>query len=153
MIEIKEITMNQLEDAHWLLILDADPAKEVVEKYLSRSRIFVAERQSQVVGILLLLPTRPEIVEIINLAVAEEFRGQGIATKLIHHVIELAKQENYQQIEVGTGSTGVEQLYLYQKCGFRMSHIEQDFFVSHYSEEIIENGLVLKDMVRLNQTL
>jgi hypothetical protein len=53
-------------------------------------------------------------------------------------------------VEVGTGSTGVEQLYLYQKCGFRMTHIDRDFFVRHYSEPIVENGLVLRDMVRLS---
>lgn len=34
-----------------------------------------------------------------------------------------------------------------------MTHIERDFFVRHYPEEIIENGLVLKDMVRLAQDI
>lgn len=45
------------------------------------------------------------------------------------------------------------QLYLYQKCGFRMTSIDRDFFVRHYAEPIIENGLVLKDMVRLSQDI
>ena len=37
--------------------------------------------------------------------------------------------------------------------GFRITGIDQDFFVHHYDEEIIENGLILKDMVRLQLLL
>ncbi|MNJ03534.1 putative N-acetyltransferase YvbK [compost metagenome] len=59
----------------------------------------------------------------------------------------------YQTIEVGTGSTGVAQLALYQKCGFRMTGIDRDFFTRHYAEPIYENGMQLKDMVRLSQDL
>ena len=88
-----------------------------------------------------------------NLAVAKKFRGQKLAQKMIAEALNWSKQVGFRRVEIGTGSTGVAQLYLYQKCGFRMTHIEQDFFVRHYEEAIIENGLVLKDMVRLAQDL
>lgn len=37
--------------------------------------------------------------------------------------------------------------------GFRMTGIDRDFFIRHYSEEIFENGIQVVDMVRLSQDL
>ena len=99
--------------------------------------------------ILVLLPTHPRTLEIVNIAVSEDSRGRGIGQELLHFAIDFAKKEKYDYLEIGTGSTGFQQLYLYQKVGFRMTHIEPDFFIHHYDEPIIENGLPLKDMVRL----
>jgi ribosomal protein S18 acetylase RimI-like enzyme len=140
-------------ESHYHLLLDADPSRELVTEYLQRGRLFEARIAKKVVGVLVILPTRPETLEIVNLAVDEHYRGKGIAQRLLKHALDVAKNAQYQTVEVGTGSTGVEQLYLYQKCGFRMTHIDRDFFVRHYTEPIIENGLVLKDMVRLSQDI
>lgn len=144
----KEIT-----NAHYQLLLTADPSREVIETYLARSICLEATVENQLAGVLILLPTRPETLEIVNLAVLDSFQDQGIAQQLINHAIAFAKKSTYKTLEVGTGSTSLKQLYLYQKCGFRMSCIDKDFFIRHYSEEIIENGLILKDMVRLTMDL
>lgn len=140
---------NEITSEHYGLLLDADPSKELVDDYLQRGTLLEAIKE-KLVGVLVLLPTRPDTLEIVNLAVAVEYRGQGIAQQLIAHALEMARKKGIKTVEVGTGSTGVEQLYLYQKCGFRMTHIDRDFFVRHYSESIVENGLVLRDMVRLS---
>ena len=142
-----------LTPAHGELLLDADPAEKLVKEYTSRSTCFELRQNDELAGVIVLLPTRPETVEIMNLAVAKNFRGQKLAQTLLHYVLDWSKQSGFRRVEIGTGSTGVQQLYLYQKCGFRMTHIEHDFFLHHYEEEIIENGLVLKDMVRLAQDL
>ena len=145
-----EIRMtNEITTEHYGLLLDADPSKELVDDYLQRGTLLEAKKE-KLVGVLVLLPTRPDTLEIVNLAVAVEYRGQGIAQQLIAYTLEMARKKGIKTVEVGTGSTGVEQLYLYQKCGFRMTHIDRDFFVRHYSEPIVENGLVLRDMVRLS---
>ena len=145
-----EIRMtNEITTEHYGLLLDADPSKELVDNYLQRGTLLEAKKE-KLVGVLVLLPTRPDTLEIVNLAVAVEYRGQGIAQQLIAYTLEMARKKGIKTVEVGTGSTGVEQLYLYQKCGFRMTHIDRDFFVRHYSEPIVENGLVLRDMVRLS---
>ncbi len=135
--------------AHYELLLDADPSREMVDRYLKKGTLFEAKVRSQIVGVLALVPTSKDAVEIMNLAVDEKYRGQGIAQEMLQFAIEQAQVNGYQRIEIGTGSTSFQQLYLYQKCGFRLTHIDQDFFVRYYSEPIVENGLVLKDMVRL----
>lgn len=149
--EISEF--NSITEQHLTLLLEADPAEKIVRDYTKRGTAFELRQEGKLAGVIVLLPTRPETVEIMNLAVAKPFRRQKLAQTLLGHALWWSKKNGFRTVEIGTGSTGMEQLYLYQKCGFRMTHIERDFFVRHYPEEIIENGLVLKDMVRLAQDI
>ncbi|UNK21155.1 GNAT family N-acetyltransferase [Paenibacillus sp. N3/727] len=135
------------------LLLLADPSEQLVQEYIQRGQCFVAEREEEIVGVYVLLPTRPDTVELVNVAVEESLHGQGIGKQLVNHAVQSARQLGFTTIEVGTGSTGVGQLALYQKCGFRMTSIDRDFFIRHYDEEIYENGMRLYDMVRLSQDL
>lgn len=151
-----DITIKKIEhvtEAHYELLLEADPSRELIDNYIARSTAFEAVSDDKCVGVMVLLPTRPEMVEIVNIAVAEAQRGKGIATRMIQFALEYAKKANYKTIEIGTGSTGFEQLYLYQKCGFQMTWIDRDFFTRYHDEEIIDNGFLLQDMVRLSQDL
>lgn len=56
-------------------------------------------------------------------------------------------------MEIGTGNSSIAPLILCQKCGFRITGIDRDFFIRHYSEEIFENGIQCKDMIRLSKDL
>ena len=113
----------------------------------------MAEMDDQIVGVYVLLQTRPETVELVNIAVTETRHGRGIGKQLIEHAIQTATLSGYKTIEVGTGNSSIGQLALYQKCGFRIIGIDQDFFTRHYPEKIIENGILCRDMVRLSQNL
>jgi len=135
------------------LLLLADPSREIVEEYVNRGECFIAEFEQQTVGVYVLLPTRPETVELVNIAVIEDKHGKGIGKRLVLDAIRIARTEGYKTIEIGTGNSSVGQLALYQKCGFRIIGVDLDFFVRHYSEEIYENGIQCRDMVRLSQDL
>ncbi|WP_339254675.1 GNAT family N-acetyltransferase [Paenibacillus sp. FSL P2-0136] len=135
------------------LLLLADPSPKLVEDYVARGQCFVAEADQQVVGVYVLLPTRPETAELVNIAVNEEFQGQGIGKQLVNHAIQEAKRLRFKTLEIGTGNSSIGQLALYQKCGFRITGIDRDFFIRHYSEEIYENGMQVIDMIRLSKDL
>jgi len=135
------------------LLLLADPSRPIVEDYLRRGLSFVAEKESTVVGVYVLLPTRPETVELVNVAVDESMHEQGIGKKLVQHAISTAREARYRTIEVGTGNSGIGQLALYQKCGFRIVGVDLDFFTRHYDEEIFENGIQCRDMIRMSVDL
>lgn len=135
------------------LLLLADPLREAVEEYVVRGNCFIAEIEHQIVGIYVLLPTRPKTVELVNIAVMEDKHGRGIGKQLVMDAIRVAKTKGYKTIEIGTGNSSIGQLALYQKCGFRIMGIDMDFFIRHYPEEIIENGIHCRDMVRLSQDL
>lgn len=145
--------LNKDEELPLELLLSADPSEKLVREYVSRGKCFIMNHNEIIVGTYVLIPTRPETDEIVNVAVNEEYHGQGYGKQLVLHAIETAKREGYKTIEIGTGNSGVVQLALYQKCGFRMTSIDRDFFVRHYDEPIFENGIQVIDMVRLSQDL
>lgn len=144
---IKELTEGEC--VPYDLLLLADPSKEIVDDYIRRGICYTASIQDVVVGVYVILRTRPETIEIVNVAVRVDFQGKGIGKKLVLSAIEEAKKENVKTIEIGTGNSSINQIALYQKCGFRIVGIDQDFFIRHYSEEIFENGIQCRDMIRL----
>ncbi|MFF2753779.1 GNAT family N-acetyltransferase [Psychrobacillus sp. NPDC058041] len=135
------------------LLLLADPSEKLVKEYLKRGQCYIFEKDDETIGVYVLLPTRPESVELVNIAVAERYQAKGIGKALVLDAIEQAKQHGYGIIEVGTGNSSIGQLALYQKCGFRITGVDRDFFTIHYEEEIVENGIVCGDMIRLAKQL
>ncbi|MFE6169762.1 GNAT family N-acetyltransferase [Viridibacillus arvi] len=135
------------------LLLQADPSEEIVLEYLQRGECFVLEDEDSIIGVYVLIPTRPETAELVNVSIQEEQQGKGLGKMLIQHSIATAKSKKYKTIEVGTGNSSISQIALYQKCGFRITHIDRDFFIRHYAELIFENGIQCIDMVRLSQDL
>ena len=135
------------------LLLLADPSESIVEEYVKKGDCFIAESEKQVIGVYVLLPTRPKTVELVNVAVAKEQQGKGIGKRLVTDAIRVAKTKGYKTIEIGTGNSSIGQLALYQKCGFRIVAVDFDFFTKHYKEEIFENGIPCRDMIRLSKEL
>lgn len=148
-----EITIDVLEniqDAPCELLLLADPSEEKVKEYLNRGQCYIASNELKTIGVLVLLRTRPGTMEIVNIAVSEDVQGKGIGKKLVSYAIEKAKEQYVTTLEIGTGNSSLAQLGLYQKCGFRITGVDRDFFIRHYDEEIIENGILCRDMIRLS---
>ncbi|MEK5442369.1 GNAT family N-acetyltransferase [Fredinandcohnia sp. FSL W7-1320] len=148
---IRKLHIN--EDPPMDLLLLADPSRILVEEYIKRGECYVAESDGQIIGVYVLLPTRPETVELVNIAVIKTRHGKGLGKQLVIDAINVAKSKGYRTIEVGTGNSSIGQIALYQKCGFRMNGVDIDFFIRHYSEEIFENGIQCRDMVRFSQDL
>ncbi|MCM3525030.1 GNAT family N-acetyltransferase [Bacillus subtilis] len=89
---------------HYELLLDADPSKKLVHSYLNRSYCIEAKEKQKVIGVIVLMPTRPETLEIVNIAVSEDYQGKGIGKKLIEYALEYARQIKMKTVEIGTGS-------------------------------------------------
>lgn len=142
--------LNAEETPPLQLLLLADPSPSLVEAYLKRGQCYVAEVENCIIGVYVLLQTRPETVELVNISVDENHQRKGIGKQLVYHAIQNARLLGAKTIEIGTGNSSVGQLALYQKCGFRITGIDRDFFTRHYSEEIVENGIKVVDMIRLS---
>ena len=135
------------------LLLLADPNKALVDEYLSRGVCLLAFIENEMVGEFVLINTRPQTVEIVNIAVKEEHQGRGIGKALVFKAIEEANTLNAKTIEIGTGNSGFKQMKLYQKCGFRIVGVDRDFFLRNYDVELFEEGIQIIDMVRLSREL
>ncbi len=145
--------LNNVDDAPMDLLLMADPSKEMIQEYLQKGECFIAKYSNEILGVLVLLNTRPKTMEIMNIAVKEEYQNQGIAKQLIKYSIDNINRELINTIEIGTGNPGIYQMLLYQKCGFRIIGVDLDFFRKNYKEKIYENGIECRDMIRMKMDL
>lgn len=135
------------------LLLLADPSKEKVNEYLENGIVFSAKNGARTVGVMVLVYTKPETMEIMNIAVQEGCQNKGIGKQLILQAIEYAGRKNIKMLEVGTGNSSVGQLSFYQKCGFRITGVDFDYFKKNYNEQIIENGIECRDMIRMQMEI
>ena len=135
------------------LLLLADPSRVMVEEYLAIGKCRVVEIAGEIVGVYVLVKLDLETMEIMNVAVRERLHGQGIGKKLVEDAIQVARELGVQSLEVGTGNSSIGQLALYQKCGFRVEGVIKDFFIDNYDEDIFENGIQCRDMIRLVKEL
>jgi ribosomal protein S18 acetylase RimI-like enzyme len=150
-IEIRKLG-NDKEIPYDLLLL-ADPSIEVINDYVYRGDCHAAYINNNIVGAYVMIRTRPLTLELVNIAVKEAYQGKGIGKRLILSAIGIAKKDNIKVLEVGTGNSSINQLALYQKCGFRIVGVDRGFFRRHYKEKIIENGIECNDMIRLRMDL
>ena len=133
------------------LLLMADPDRMAITVYLEGSTIYVARDSNVLIGVAVITHEK-ECVELKNLAVKESHQQSGVAKELIATAKSYARESGATCIQVGTGNSSLSQLALYQKCGFRMQSIKQDYF-ANYPEPIIENGIRCLDRVVLNASL
>jgi len=147
-ISIKELK-TKTELVYNLLFL-ADSSKDAVEDYINRGRCYGAYIDQTIVGVYVLLKTRPFTMELVNIAVKKEFQNQGIGKKMVLDAIDKSRLTNAKILEVSTGNCGISQIALYQKCGFRITSIDRDFFKLRCPEKIVENGIECLDMIRLS---
>ncbi len=131
------------------LLLLADPSEKLVKQYLKKGTCYVAEYEKVVIGAAIVMGTGPGTVEIMNIAVREDFQNKGIGKQFLLFLIDEIKKGKAQRIEIGTGNPGVVQMLLYQKCGFRIMGVDFNFFRRNYPERIYENGIECRDMIRM----
>jgi len=135
------------------LLVIADPSKSMVKHYLEIGTTYICKLNNEVVGVYILISTAPRKMEVANIAVAEKYRGKGIGKFLINDAINRSRNMGATLLEIGTGNSSLNQIGLYQKCGFRIVGVDRDFFRRNYEEKIIENGIECIDMIRLSRDL
>ncbi len=145
MIEIKEISPDLVPKK---LLLEADPSIERVNRYLDDSFCYVAVFQREIVGVCILKPIDKFRIELFNIAVLPEKQKSGIGSQLLQFALDRVRERYFESVELGTGTFGY-QLAFYQRFGFRVDSILKDHFIRNYAEPIFENGIQLKDMLRL----
>ncbi|MDF9832230.1 ribosomal protein S18 acetylase RimI-like enzyme [Ereboglobus sp. PH5-5] len=143
-----EITGVSPKEIPMELLLQADPSEEKLKGYLPLSTCFAAWSDGVLVGACAVIPTDEEIYELMCISVAPAHRQKGVGAQLLRHVIAAIGKLGANQLTVGTGSFGY-QLSFYQRQGFRVSSIDRDFFIKNYQVPIFENGIQLRDMLRL----
>lgn len=132
------------------LLLLADEQEDMIDRYIQAGRVYVLDDngvKSQAVVVRL----NDDQLEVKNLATVPEFQGRGYGRKLLSYIAQLYEGSG-KELLVGTGDSP-HTVPFYEKCGFRRSHILENFFIDNYDHPIFEDGVQLVHMVYLKKTL
>lgn len=146
-IQSMELTIIK-ENYPWDLLLLADPDEAVINRYLGAGICYVALDKGDRVGVAVVREIRDLIFELMNIAVAPQYQQQGYGSRILQTILQLLDERHAIKLEVGTGTFGYP-LKFYQQHGFRVTAIRKDFFLEHYTEPVMEDGLQHKDMLVL----
>ena len=132
------------------LLLLADEQENMIDKYIERGIMF-AIYDNDLKGVCIVTKEEDRVYEIKNIAIYENFHGQGYGKKLIEYICEYFKGD-CDIIYVGTGDSPLT-VPFYEKCGFKKSHRIKNFFIENYDNPIYECGKQLTDMVYFKKDL
>ncbi|MGG1923864.1 GNAT family N-acetyltransferase [Chryseobacterium sp. NRRL B-14798] len=153
---MEDFTFHQLNfdsEIPYHLLLLADETKEAINQYIFNSDIYLLHNGTENIAVMALYRKSDTELEIKNVAVIESYRSKGIGSILMNKAKEIAKENHYKILTVGTSDTGFQQIRFYEKNGFIRSGILKDFFIKNYPDPIYENGLQMRDMVVLSHHL
>jgi DNA-binding MarR family transcriptional regulator/GNAT superfamily N-acetyltransferase len=105
-------------------------AAEIVAQFIKnydpeRERAWVAERDGERVGAVLVAKESDEIAKLRLLHVEREARGLGIGKRLVEECIRFARQRGYQKMTLWTQSILHAARGIYKKAGFQVVHEEK----------------------------
>ncbi len=130
------------------LLLLADEQENMIDKYIERGIMF-AIYDNDLRGVCIVTKEEDRAYEIKNIAIYENFHGQGYGKKLIEYICEYFKGD-CDIIYVGTGDSPLT-VPFYEKCGFKKSHRIKNFFIENYDNPIYECVKQLIDMIYLKK--
>lgn len=145
--------LDPSEKLPWRLLLLADEAKEVIDKYIFDCEIYLYELNHQPIAVYALQPLTETEIEIKNIAVDIPFQRKGIGRELLRHAAGNAANRGFEWLLIGTADTSEIPLRLYKSEGFTPYTTISDFFIDNYPEPIYENGRQVKDMIVLRKSL
>jgi ribosomal protein S18 acetylase RimI-like enzyme len=134
----------------WIPLLQLADEPELLRRYVYDGVLYgvVDEPTDRPVGAVLVIDIDDQTAELRAVAVDEDDQGRGVGTWLVTEVCDRLRGSG-KRIVVGTASSGVRQLAFYQRLGFRLTHVERDFFTVErgYPLGLEENGIPTRDIV------
>lgn len=133
------------------LLLLADEQETMIDRYLERGEMFALCEGEAVRAVCVVTEEGDGVCELKNIATAPQYQGRGYGRRLIELMCRKFRGR-CQTMLVGTGDSPLT-VPFYERCGFRLSHRVENFFVENYERPIFEAGRQLVDMVYLKKEL
>jgi ribosomal protein S18 acetylase RimI-like enzyme len=145
--------LNKDELIPYSLLLLADETMEAIDNYIKDCKIYVLEGRDTIAGVYALQIITNDTIEIKNIAVDEKYQRQGLGKFLLRDVSTKARAGGFKTITVGTGDVLTNLVSFYQREGFEIFDVRENYFIDNYTKPIYDHGLQLKHMVMLKKEL
>ena len=134
----------------WRALLELADEPGPLSRYLHDGVLYgaVDDRTQRPLGAVLVIEVDDRTAELRAVAVGEGEQGRGLGTWMVSEVCDRLRASSI-RIVVGTASSGTRQLAFYQRLGFRLTHVERDYFTEGcgYPPGLQENDIPTRDMV------
>jgi ribosomal protein S18 acetylase RimI-like enzyme/quinol monooxygenase YgiN len=134
----------------WIPLLELADEPDPVRRYLHDGQLYgLVDDEERRIAAVLVVDIGDRAVELRAVAVDESVQGCGIGTRFLAELCDRFRAQGILRVVVGTASSGVRQLAFYQRLGFRLTHVERDFFseARGYPPGLSENDIPVRDMV------
>lgn len=111
------------------------------EMTASHSFPFVVELGGVIVGYVCLMSLFEE-AQILDIAVAPEQRGRGLARLLMDHAVTVAREKNAEVLALEVRSTNSSAITLYERCGFVRTGVRQKYYEGRDDAVLMELKIV-----------
>jgi GNAT superfamily N-acetyltransferase len=139
----------------WVELLELADEPVPLRAYLQEGTLYgvVDASTGEPRAAVLVIDLDDEVSELRAVAVAEAEQGAGVGTGLVEAVCARLRDRGVRRVVVGTATSGVRQLAFYQRLGFRLTHVERDFFTRDkgYPADLTENGIPTRDMAWMDR--
>ena len=132
------------------LLLEADPSKDMIHKYLNDSDVYALKKEDELISIAVILHIDRKTLELKNIVTKENYRNKGYAKTLLKSLCGNYKQK-YDRMLVGTTENNIP---FYVKQGFdKYEKTIKNFFIDNYNEEIKDEDLICTDLIYYSKDL
>lgn len=132
------------------LLLEADPSKDMIHKYLNDSDVYALKKEDELISIAVILHIDRKTLELKNIVTKENYRNKGYAKTLLKSLCGNYKQK-YDRMLVGTTENNIP---FYVKQGFdKYEKTIKNFFIDNYKEEIKDGELTCTDLIYYSKDL
>ena len=132
------------------LLLEADPSKDMIHKYLNDSDVYALKKGDELISIAVILHIDRKTLELKNIVTTEKYRNKGYAKTLLKSLCGNYKQK-YDRMLVGTTENNIP---FYVKQGFdKYEKTIKNFFIDNYNEEIKDGDLICTDLIYYSKDL
>jgi ribosomal-protein-alanine N-acetyltransferase len=101
---------------------------------------YIYEYKNAVVGYLCLMSLFEE-AQILDIAVAPEWRGKGIARILMDYAISVASEKKAEILSLEVRSSNIAAITLYERCGFVRTGLRQKYYEGREDAVLMEKVL------------
>lgn len=130
------------------LLLLADEQEDMIDRYLDDGRLFVLDDDGTK-SVAVVVALNAEECELKNIATYPQHQGKGYGKAMVEYLSDRYLGA-FETMYVGTGDVP-KTLGFYERCGFRISHRNENFFTDNYDHPMFEDGIQLRDMVYLRK--
>ena len=132
------------------LLLEADPSKDMIHKYLNDSDVYALKKGDELISIAVICTISRKTLELKNIVTRENYRNKGYAKILLKSLCGNYKQK-YDRMLVGTTENNIP---FYVKQGFdKYEKTIKNFFIDNYNEEIKDGDLICTDLIYYSKDL